>query len=87
MNVPTDGIEDDKPESVLIRIGLALRRSFFLSLTLSGVVLLFVGYVVFGQILVGKLWSVLAGMMGIWGLTAILIGGVSYTVIRFLRKS
>lgn len=55
----------------------ALRRSFFLSLTFVGVLLLVAG-VVRGD-------GVIAGMLGIWGATAIGIGLSIYTTLWYLR--
>lgn len=67
----------DDSESVPIRVLKALRGSFFLSLTVFGAVLIILGMTVFD--------GVLAGMFGIWGLTALLIGGVTYAITWFLR--
>lgn len=68
----------DDPDSIPIRILIALRRSFFLSLTVFGICLIILGMTIFD--------GVLAGMFGIWGLTALLIGGVSYTITRYLQE-
>lgn len=64
--------------SIPIKIVNALRRSFFLSLSVFGAVLIILGMTVFDD--------VLAGMLGIWGLTALLIGGGVYTITWSIRE-
>jgi ABC-type microcin C transport system permease subunit YejE len=76
-DTPSGPMHDDS-DSIPIRVLIALRRSFFLSLAVFGTSLVILGMTVFD--------GVLAGMFGIWGLTALLIGGVSYTITRYLRE-
>lgn len=76
-NTASGSVRDD-PDSIPIRMLTALRRSFSLSLTVFGVGLIILGMTVFD--------GVLAGMFGIWGLTALLLGGVAYTITRYLRE-
>ena len=75
-NTASGSVHDD-PDSIPIQMLIALRRSFFLSLTVFGAGLIILGMTVFD--------GVLAGMFGIWGLTAFLIGGVVYTITRHLQ--
>lgn len=76
-NTASSSVRDD-PDSLPIRLLTALRRSFSLSLTAFGA-----GLVVFGMTIFE---GVLAGMFGIWGLTALLLGGVMYTLTRYFRE-
>lgn len=59
------------------RVLFALRRSFFLSLLVLGIVVFALGATV--------MENVLAGMMGIWGATLILIGGGAYGIMWVIR--
>jgi hypothetical protein len=65
--------------SFLYRIGTALRQSFFLTLIVLGSVFLILGRTVFD--------GVVAGMFGIWGTTAVLIGGIAYSIVWYFRRS
>lgn len=76
-NTTSDPIRDD-PDSLPIRVLVVLKRSFFLSLTVFGICLILLGMTVFD--------GVLAGMFGIWGLTALLIGSVSYSITKYLQE-
>ncbi len=77
-----------KNTSGLYRSLVALRRSFFLSLAVFGVILLILGFVfdvvfpMFGYL---GLAGTIAGMFGIWGATALLIGCGTYATLRYLR--
>jgi hypothetical protein len=61
-----------------MRILLAFRRSFLLSLGAVGVLMLAVGVILDG---------VLAGMFGIWGLTFAGISVVAYAVLAVSRRT
>lgn len=61
----------------MTRFVFALRKSFFLSLTVLGIVLL-----VYGATLAD---GVLAGMLGIWGGTLVLLGGGVYGLMWVIR--
>lgn len=77
----SDSSEVDRSSTTMkgatYRVLDALRRSFFLSLTFVGVLLLVAG-VVRGD-------GVVAGMLGIWGATAIGIGLSIYATLWYLR--
>lgn len=76
-NTTSSSLRDD-PDSLPIRVLIALRRSFFLSLAVFGAGLTILGLTV--------LDGVLAGMFGIWGMTSLLIGGVTYGITKLLRE-
>lgn len=60
-----------------IRFVFALRQSFFLSLTFLGVLVLAYGATVAD--------GVIAGMMGIWGGTLVIVGGCVYGLMWVVR--
>lgn len=69
---------DGKPEHPVARILYTLRRSFFLSVFVLGIVIAAIGLV--------ALDGVLSGMFGIWGGTMVLVGGGAWVLIFALRQ-
>ncbi|MFC6800050.1 MULTISPECIES: hypothetical protein [unclassified Haladaptatus] len=70
------------------RVVVALRRSFFLSFATFGAFLLALGYTFELLWMVGYPVEdgIIAGMLAIWGATALFIGGIGYGVLRYLRN-
>lgn len=70
------------------RFVLALRRSFFLSCTTLGVFLVLLGYTFERLAVIGYAVEdgTVAGMLGIWGATFFLIGGIGYASLRYMRN-
>ncbi|WP_435361686.1 hypothetical protein [Haloarchaeobius sp. DFWS5] len=80
---------DARQDASLVERGVfALRRSFFLSLTVFGVLVTAIGYTFEVLWMLGHPVEdgVLAGMFGIWGLTAFTLGLVGYGTLRYLRN-
>lgn len=67
-----------KPEQPIGQVVYALRRSFFLTVFVFGLIVAAFGYV--------ALDGILSGMFGIWGGTMIIIGGVAWLIILALRE-
>lgn len=70
------------------RAFLALRRSFFLSIGTLGVFLIWLGFS-FEQLAVMGYPiedGIIAGMLAICGATLLLIGGIGYGTLRYLRN-
>lgn len=74
--------------SLVRRAGSAIRKSFFLSLATFGAVLLLAGYGCELLWMIGRPIEngVIAGMLGIWGGTALLVGGFGYVSLWCLRR-
>jgi drug/metabolite transporter (DMT)-like permease len=72
----------------LERFVLTLRRSFFLSITVLGVFLVGLGYTFEMLAVMGRPIEdgIVAGMLGIWGATLVLVGGIGYATLRYMRN-
>lgn len=64
-----------------------MRRSFFLSFGVFGSLLVAAGATLELLWMIGMPLEdgVVAGMLGIWGMTALLIGTVGYGTLRYMR--
>lgn len=64
-----------------------MRRSFFLSFAIFGFLLIVAGFTLELLWMIGMSLEdgVIAGMLGIWGMTALLIGTVGYGTLRYMR--
>lgn len=86
----THSYESEQQEEVgyVERIVHALRRSFFLSCATLGVFLVLLGYVFERLAVLGYAVEdgTVAGMLGIWGTTFFLIGGIGYASLRYMRN-
>ncbi|WP_436925646.1 hypothetical protein [Halosimplex amylolyticum] len=64
----------------------ALRGSLLLSAVAAGFVLLLVAAVFESGLTITQNDGVLAGMLGVFGLSAIVTGGVGYALVRVLHR-
>lgn len=72
----SDAIADHTPP-VVVRVIKAVRSSFLLFVTLVGVISLLIG------IYLNE--GVLAGMFGVWGISAIVAAAISYVLLSLLQ--
>lgn len=86
----TESLSRDRRENAgyLERVILTLRRSFFLSVGVLGALLVGLGYTFEMLAIMGYSIEdgVIAGMLGIWGATLLLVGGVGYGTLQYLRN-
>lgn len=73
-------------DELLYRLLKELRGSLLLSLVAFGVVLLFVAVIFESGLTVTQHDPVLAGMFGVFGISAILGGGTFYVVLKVAKR-
>lgn len=77
--------DSNTPNDVLYRALKTLRGSFLLSIVAMGVVLV-LGGVVFDSVAITRQDGVIAGMLGVFGISAIVVGGAFYALLTLVAR-
>lgn len=78
--------DSNSRNELLYRFLKELRGSLLLSMVAIGFVLIFVGVIFESSITVSQQDDVLAGMFGVFGISAIIGGGVCYVALKILHR-
>ncbi|WP_207592751.1 hypothetical protein [Halomontanus rarus] len=78
--------DSNSRNELLYRLLKELRGSLLLSMVAIGFVLIFVGVIFESSITVSQQDDVLAGMFGVFGVSAIIGGGVCYIALKILHR-
>ncbi|WP_276256404.1 hypothetical protein [Halomontanus rarus] len=78
--------DSNSRNELLYRFLKELRGSLLLSMVAIGFVLIFVGVIFESSITVSQQDDVLAGMFGVFGVSAIIGGGVCYIALKILHR-
>ncbi|WP_132060656.1 hypothetical protein [Halorussus amylolyticus] len=80
---PEDGYRRDDDRGLLIRLSLAVRRSFLAFVTTLGVVFLVLA-VVFSEHVPGVYFGVISGMLAVWGVSAFVYAALGHLGLRLI---
>lgn len=78
--------DSNSRNELLYRFLKELRGSLLLSMVAIGFVLIFVGVIFESSITVSQQDDVLAGMFGVFGISAIIGGGACYIALKILHR-
>lgn len=85
MAIQTDA-DSNRTNEFIYRFLKTLRGSFLLSTVAVGVALFFIGIIFESSITITQQDRVLAGMFGVFGISAVTAGGSLYILLRIIHR-